>query len=130
MLSTANDLIAYAAGAVVVIYNYKRNKQVGFLYPPPVNSNQNTNNNTNQNNSTSQTTQIPLITPLGGPTNNEILTTSNQNNSTDDNKKQTPASTRAKPISCLTFSPDGNYLAAGEVRHTSFCIEILTHHTN
>lgn len=92
---------------------------MGFLYPPPVkdlnsNNNNNNNNNSNQNNNLNS----PLITPLGNANmiNSEILTTSTQNN-TSDEKKQTPASTRAKPISCLTFSPDGNYIAAGEV-HT------------
>ncbi|CAO3583213.1 unnamed protein product [Absidia cylindrospora] len=32
-------------------------------------------------------------------------------------KKSTPASNRVKPISCLAFSPDGHYLAAGEMGH-------------
>lgn len=125
ILSTANDLIAYAAGAVVVIYNYKRNKQVGFLYPPPspVNTSQQQNNNNSTNDmnlamAAASAATTPLITPLGN--NTAMLNTNEipgQNGAGLDDKKQTPASTRAKPISCLTFSPDGNYLAVGEMGH-------------
>lgn len=118
IIATANDLIAYAAGAVIVIYNPKRNKQVALLYPPPVtqSANGNTNGNlTNITNSNGAST-TPLVTPLGNGNNtlNSDLLTSSQLNPTDE-KKSTLASNRAKPISCLTFSPDGHYLAAGEV---------------
>ncbi|CEP18800.1 hypothetical protein [Parasitella parasitica] len=119
ILATANDLIAYAAGAVVVVYNHKRNKQVAFLYPPAVIQLTASNNNSGNANSsnTNQPSSMPLITPLGGGNNSngEILATS-QNNPIDE-KKSTPAGNRAKPISCLAFSPDGNYLAAGEMGH-------------
>lgn len=55
-----------------------------------------------------------MISPLGangsgGPT--EMMATPRE----PQEKKNTPASARVKPISCLAFSPDGHYLAAGEV---------------
>ncbi|KAI9472220.1 MAG: WD40-repeat-containing domain protein, partial [Benjaminiella poitrasii] len=139
ILATSNDLVAYAAGAVVVIYNHKRNKQVGFLYPPPIvqstaaanNTNIRDNNNGNiittaNNNTNQQTASIaPLITPLGGgnaPTNGMLndeilLSAQNKSASKDEKRSSTAASNRAKPISCLTFSIDGRYLAAGEMGH-------------
>ncbi|ORE08975.1 hypothetical protein BCV72DRAFT_74875 [Rhizopus microsporus var. microsporus] len=118
-LDTANDLIAYAAGAVAVLYNHKRNKQIAFLYPPPTSTSFNisgtsnispVNNTNNPNNSIAQ----PLMIPIGNiASNNEHPTT----NLTEEKKGITPASTRAKTISCLAFSPDGKYLAVGEVKY-------------
>ncbi|KAI7900323.1 quinon protein alcohol dehydrogenase-like superfamily [Cokeromyces recurvatus] len=131
ILATSNDLIAYAAGAVVVIYNHKRNKQVAFLYPPPISQSTLTNNTNNGNsniinttvNNTIQQMNIPISTIGGNITtnnmlNNEIMIASqNKSNNQDEKKSTTPASIRAKPISCLTFSTDGRYLAAGEMGH-------------
>ncbi|KAG0190133.1 Mitogen-activated protein kinase-binding protein 1 [Apophysomyces sp. BC1034] len=117
--SESQDLIAYAAGAVVVLYNHKRNKQVGFLYPPissPATSasiNQTAIGNTS--NKISSTTS-PLLSPLGSGQ-PDLISASVQGQREADDKKNTTANARAKPISCLAFSPDGNYLAAGEMGH-------------
>lgn len=102
-----------------MLYNHKRNKQIAFLYPPPTSTSFNisgtsnispVNNTNNPNNSIAQ----PLMIPIGNITsNNEHPAT----NLTEEKKGITPASTRAKTISCLAFSPDGKYLAVGEVKY-------------
>jgi hypothetical protein len=71
------------------------------------NTNSNLTNITNNNGAST----APLVTPL----NNNILNNDTSQPNPTDEKKSTPVSNRAKPISCLTFSPDGHYLAAGEV---------------
>ncbi|CAB5191887.1 uncharacterized protein OCT59_005327 [Rhizophagus irregularis] len=115
------DLVAYAAGSVVVLYNHKKNKQVGFLHasstasPSPL---------SNQANSASWSNAFPnrhtiagdvTINPLGslGLIDPSVASSNNASSSS----KKTPVSNKAKPISCVAFSPDGNFLAVGETGH-------------
>ncbi|KAI9033999.1 hypothetical protein CLU79DRAFT_22752 [Phycomyces nitens] len=113
ILATAEsqDLIAYAAGAVVVLYNHKKNKQVGFLYPPTVAASPVTAAGGTAAGirpvATHPLSMTPLLAPLAGQAEFAVPGTRET-----DEKKNTPANQRAKPISCLTFSPNGNYLAA------------------
>jgi len=98
------DLIAYAAGSVVVLYNHKKNKQVGFLY---ASSSSSPSHNLAPNNRHTIAGD-PLANQLGSL---GVLDPIALNSNT----KKNTASNRAKAISCLTFSPDGAYLAVGEV---------------
>jgi hypothetical protein len=119
------DLVAYAAGSVVVLYNHKKNKQVGFLHasstasPSPL---------SNQANSASWSSNAfpnrhtiagdGALNPLGslGLIDPSVASSNNTNSSS----KKTLGVNKAKPISCVAFSPDGNFLAVGEV---SYCIK-------
>lgn len=113
----SQDLIAYAAGAVVVLYNHKRNKQVGYLYRTTESAsnglnNQTTNGNTNNSNNSNLGS---IISTLGSGQNDIILNNPLPILNKNEKSENTPASNRVKPISCLAFSSDGKYLAAGEV---------------
>ena len=109
------DLIAYAAGSVVVLYNHKKNKQVGFLY---ASSSSSPSHNLAPNNR-----HTIAGDALANPLSSLGVLDPNVPNS---NTKKNPASNRAKAISCLTFSPDGAYLIVGEVKLLSpICSETL-----
>ncbi|KAG2173149.1 hypothetical protein INT43_004522 [Umbelopsis isabellina] len=120
-----SEQIAYAAGAVVVIYNYRRNKQVGFLYPPASVTNAVPGSN-NVPAATNPVPNLPAWSLNAHPSAAEWASPSalgtdmnygKQINDEDTGKKRTSAGTRPKTISCLAFSSDGNFLAAGEVGH-------------
>lgn len=113
------DLVAYAAGSVVVLYNHKKNKQVAFLH---ASSTASPSPPSNQANSASWSNAFPnrhtiagdgVLNPLGslGLIDPSVASSNNASSSS----KKTPVSNKAKPISCVAFSPDGNFLAVGEV---------------
>src|SRR5436190_306636 len=113
------DLVAYAAGSVVVLYNHKKNKQVGFLHASSMAS---PSSPSNQANSASWSNRHTIAGDITSPLGSLGLlehSVPNANNSSSSSKK-TPVSNKAKPISCVAFSPDGNYLAVGEVSYQIF----------
>ncbi|CAM0138457.1 unnamed protein product [Umbelopsis sp. WA50703] len=121
----SSEQIAYAAGAVVVIYNYRRNKQVAFLYPPasvtnavPGSNNVPPVNNPLPNFPAWSANAHPSAAEWASPSAlGNDMNYGKQTSDEEPGKKRTSAGTRPKTISCLAFSSDGNYLAAGEVGH-------------
>jgi hypothetical protein len=124
-----SDQIAYAAGAVVVLYNFRKNKQIAFLYPPP-----SVTNTVGVQPSNSLVPSIPAWSMNAHPSAAEWASPNVIGNDmkypmqdTDDTagKKRTSAGSRPKTISCLAFSADGNYLAVGEVSISRQCCVYL-----
>ncbi|KAF8940681.1 mitogen-activated protein kinase binding protein 1 [Dissophora ornata] len=147
-VNSTHDLVAYAAGCVVVLYNHKLNKQVGLLCSSTLKKQpSNDSNAIGSGTATGATvgpgatgsgsraiasfssprmamsnhwTNSPLaslnINPLAGVMPMAIsdgsVTSSFGTSNPSSNKNIKP-----KPISCLSFSPDGQFLAIGETGH-------------
>ncbi|KAK9761218.1 hypothetical protein K7432_014039, partial [Basidiobolus ranarum] len=90
----SQDIIAYAAGCVVVLYNYRKNKQIGFLQAIGA--------AVHQLNTSTENSKLGF----------GVSITPTLNSSASQSK--IPLNYAPKAISCLTFSPDGNLLAVGE----------------
>ena len=142
-VNPTHDLVAYAAGCVVVLYNHKLDKQVGLLCsaalnttasvpaegsgvtsgllgpgskaPASLGSSPRTVGSQWMNNAFAS----PSINPLAGlmPMNISDPSVASRfgisNPSSNKNVKP-------KPVSSLSFSPDGQYLAVGEVTRTAY----------
>lgn len=137
-VNPTHDLVAYAAGCVVVLYNHKLDKQVGLLCsavpntaasvsaegsgvslgllgpgsrpPASLGSSPRTVGSQWTNNAFAS----PNINPLAGlmpmNTSDSSVASSFGISNPSSNKNVKP-----KPVSSLSFSPDGQYLAVGEV---------------
>ncbi|KAG0309187.1 hypothetical protein BGZ98_004712 [Dissophora globulifera] len=144
-VNSVHELVAYAAGCVVILYSHKLNKQVGLLctstfkLPPsadghaasiasgsgsaPASASKGAITSLSSSPRTTASTQwmsnafaSPNINPLAGlapmAVSDGSVTSSFGSSSPSSNKNAKP-----KPISCLSFSPDGQFLAIGETGH-------------
>ncbi|CAG8462325.1 1651_t:CDS:10 [Cetraspora pellucida] len=119
--ASAHDLVAYAAGSVVVLYNHKKNKQVGFLHASSAVSSAPPQTPTNPSSSSWSSAFPNRHTIVGDTITNPLsslgLLEPPGTNANGNSSKKPAVSNKAKPVSCLAFSPDGNFLAVGETGH-------------
>lgn len=144
-VNSGHDLVAYAAGCVVVLYNHKLDKQVGLLCSSTLKrpnlevGSAGTGSHNLSNNNMLGAGQRGIASSLGGSPRtalnaqwmNNPLASPNINplaglmpmalsdpSIASSFGLSTPSSNKnikPKPISCLSFSPDGQFLAIGEV---------------
>ncbi|KAK3805818.1 MAG: hypothetical protein J3Q66DRAFT_375561 [Benniella sp.] len=120
-VNPTQDLVAYAAGCVVVLYNHKLNKQVGLLCsstlkkqpPPDSTSGPGSARSANATPWGSNSFAGANFNPMGGLMPMSSQDPSNPGASGPGGNK----GVKPKPVSCLTFSPDGHFLAIGETGH-------------
>ncbi|KAJ3098936.1 hypothetical protein HDU97_003573 [Phlyctochytrium planicorne] len=85
-------LVAFPAGGIVTIYNHRKNRQTAFLIP------------------SSATLNVSSLA-------NDSQSDDSNSNSQSTSGRRTPVGNAMKSVSCVAFSPDGGYLAAGESGH-------------
>ncbi|KAF9925420.1 mitogen-activated protein kinase binding protein 1 [Linnemannia zychae] len=154
-INSTYDLVAYAAGCVVVLYNHKLDKQVGLLCSSTLNKVSSA-NSTSGDGLTSASgpgsyhsgmlgpggsgVGIPrsiaslgsspramagtqwMNNPMAGSNINPLaglapMSLAEPSSSIGASNPNSNKSMKPKPISCLSFSPDGQFLAIGETGH-------------
>ncbi|KAF9146978.1 mitogen-activated protein kinase binding protein 1 [Linnemannia schmuckeri] len=152
-VNSAHDLVAYAAGCVVVLYNHKLNKQVGLLCSATLNKAPSSSSGDGLMSASgpgsyhsgmhgpggSGIGSSRGIASLGGSPRamagtqwmNNPMASANINSlaglapmslaepssSFGASNPSSNKNVKPKPISCLSFSPDGQFLAIGETGH-------------
>ncbi|KAF9912250.1 mitogen-activated protein kinase binding protein 1 [Linnemannia zychae] len=155
-VNSTHDLVAYAAGCVVVLYNHKLDKQVGLLCSATLNKAQHTSTSGDglmsasgpgsahsgmlgaggsgvgaSSRSIGSLGGSPRATGAGTQWMNNGMASANVNplaglmpmnlaeptSSFGTSNPSSNKNTKPKPVSCLSFSPDGQFLAIGEMGH-------------
>ncbi|KAI8057333.1 hypothetical protein BDF22DRAFT_740869 [Syncephalis plumigaleata] len=151
----SQDIVAYLAGCVVVLYQHRRNKQLGFLTAnaPLINTTSNADTMSGSSyggNTSTNSTSYCNTNTISGSSSAPNINTYNGNNASSSNisssssggsfsTMNTSSSSIAwkkhayaplKTLACLAISGDGQYLAAGEIGHRPRILiwDLKTHH--
>ncbi|KAI9596414.1 WD40-repeat-containing domain protein [Syncephalis fuscata] len=126
------DIIAYLAGSVVVLYDHRRNKQIGFLtanspYTPLSSSDATVglspSNGTGGNGMSVSANAVSYSSIGYGSSSGNSSSLNGSNTAGNPNLASTRMAMKKhahaplKTLICLAISADGNYLAAGEIGH-------------